>query len=138
MVVPHAHNTLVHYVTEVGLIGSIGVLVLGVALARRLVDGLKVAEIAPISSATAAGLLGFLAASLVDHTLNLGGVSLPLAIAVAWIDGRLIALRSTASGWPRLPRALAWCLTVPVALGVVAATVIVIRSDYTLVAATEP
>lgn len=82
LVVPHAHNTVLHVLSELGLIGTAAAAWLLGAAALLLARALRDPVSRPVASAAVLGLAGFATTSMVDHTLGLGAVSLMVALPV--------------------------------------------------------
>ncbi|GIW19954.1 MAG: hypothetical protein KatS3mg065_0250 [Chloroflexota bacterium] len=138
--VPHTHNLYVQVPAELGLLGTaalgLAVAVFGRVWWRRWrgVRGPRDAgQAAPLEAAAVlAGLAGLAGQSLVDNLVNLPGISLAVALLVAWVgagdDG--VGLRA---GTSRLGRALADGRLATAGAGVLAA--ILLAAAPTLVRA---
>lgn len=111
IIVPHAHDLFVQTLAEVGILGSLVLIVLVVAVARRLLTAARSSQ-GPLGTQAVAVLLALLAfagQSLTDNLVNLPSVVLLLLLMVAWVDGGLAMEsqppdgRSTRSPIPNLP-----------------------------------
>jgi len=93
LVLPHAHDLYVQTLAEVGVVGSIALVVLVVLVGRRLLSGTRSRDrgLAAESVAVLVGLVAIAGQSITDDVINLPAVCLLLVLVVGWIDGGLSA-----------------------------------------------
>lgn len=91
LVVPHAHNTAVHVLAELGLLGlASGVWLVG-SIGHLLLRAYREPGSRPLVIAAVIGVASFGSASIVDHTLGLGAVGLLVLLPPALAVGRVHA-----------------------------------------------
>ena len=95
LILPHAHDLYVQTLAEVGVLGSIALIVLVALIGRRLLSGTRSHDrgLAAESGAAILGLVAIAGQSLTDDVVNLPAVCLLLVLVVGWIDGGLVAAR---------------------------------------------
>lgn len=104
LVLPHAQDLFVQTLAEVGIVGSVGLAVLAVAVVRRLMSAARARTTSLGLEATAVllALVAYAGQSLVDATVNLPAILLLLLLVIAWVEGGL-ALTSDATPPARRP-----------------------------------
>jgi O-antigen ligase len=102
LVLPHAHDLYVQTLAEVGVIGSIALVVLVLLVGRRLLSGTRSRDrgLAAESVAVLVGLVAIAGQSITDDVLNLPAVCLLLVLVVGWIDGALGAAQGDVPSQP--------------------------------------
>lgn len=92
IVVPHAHDLFVQTLAEVGIVGSLVLLVLVAMVVRRLLTASRSSDrrLSADAIAVILALVAFAGQSLTDDMANLPAVVLLLLLVVAWVDGGLV------------------------------------------------
>lgn len=95
LVLPHAHDLYLQTLAEVGVVGSVALIVLLVLVTRRLLSGTRSNQRALTAESVAVllGLVALAGQSVTDDVVNLPAVCLLLVLVAGWIDGGLIAAR---------------------------------------------
>jgi O-antigen ligase len=96
LVLPHAHDLYVETLAEVGVVGSIALVVLVALICRRLLSGTRSIDrgLAAESVAVLLGLVAVAGQSFTDDMVNLPAICLLLVLVVGWIEGGLVAAPS--------------------------------------------
>ena len=101
LIVAHAHDLFVQTLAEVGILGSLVLILVVVAVVRRLMKAARADQGALGTEALAVvlALVAFAGQSLTDNLVNLPAVVLLLLLIVAWVEGGLVmAARAPDSG----------------------------------------
>lgn len=87
VIVPHAHNLVLHVLAELGVAGVLAALAVAGGLATVIRRAAREPSSRRVALATFVGLLGFGATAMVDHALNLGSPLLIVAMPVIVLAG---------------------------------------------------